>query len=113
MQSLAANAALANVTLPVNTRMQLAGLKQRKVMIYVHTGELITGDEQTFNAGKLLILSENSDIDISSQKGAGILILAGNPLEQPIAHMGPFVMTTQEEIKQAVRDYQNGEFGNI
>lgn len=113
LQSLAANAALANVTLPVNTRMQLAGLKQRKVMIYVHTGELISGDGQTFNAGKLLILSENSDIDVSSEKGAGILILAGNPLKQPIAHMGPFVMTTQEEIKQAVRDYQNGEFGNI
>lgn len=113
LQSLAAHAALANVTLPVNTHMQLAALEQQKVMIYVHTGELIAADGQTFNAGKLLILDANSDIDVSSQKGAGILILAGNPLKQPIAHMGPFVMTTQEEIKQAVRDYQNGEFGNI
>lgn len=113
LQSLAAHAALANVTLPVNTHMQLAALEQQKVMIYVHTGELIAADGQTFNAGKLLILDANSDIDVSSQKGAGILILAGNPLKQPIAHMGPFVMTTQDEIKQAVRDYQNGEFGNI
>jgi len=113
LQSLAAHAALANVTLPVNTHMQLAALEQQKVMIYVHTGELIAADGQTFNAGKLLILDANSDIDVSSQKGAGILILAGNPLKQPIAHMGPFVMTTQEEIKQAVRDYQNGEFGKI
>ncbi|WP_338365972.1 pirin family protein [uncultured Pseudoalteromonas sp.] len=113
LQSLAAHAALANVTLPVNTHMQLAALEQQKVMIYVHTGELISADGQTFNAGKLLILDANSDIDVSSQKGAGILILAGNPLKQPIAHMGPFVMTTQDEIKQAVRDYQNGEFGNI
>lgn len=113
LQSLAAHAALANVTLPVNTHMQLAALEQQKVMIYVHTGELIAADGQTFNAGKLLILDANSDIDVSSQKGAGILILAGNPLKQPIAHMGPFVMTTQDEIKQAVRDYQNGEFGKI
>ncbi|WP_350637195.1 pirin-like C-terminal cupin domain-containing protein, partial [Pseudoalteromonas sp. GW168-MNA-CIBAN-0100] len=44
---------------------------------------------------------------------AGVLILAGDELQQPIAHMGPFVMTTEAEIQQAIRDYQNGEFGNI
>ena len=113
LQSLAANAALADITLPAGKSMYLASLSQQKVMIYIHSGSLITADNQTIPAGKLLILEPSSDINISSLQGVGILVLAGDPLNQPIAHMGPFVMTTQAEIQQAVRDYKNGDFGNI
>jgi redox-sensitive bicupin YhaK (pirin superfamily) len=66
-----------------------------------------------FNAGKLLILEPLSDIALQAKKTAGVLILAGDPLNQPIAHMGPFVMTTEAEIRQAVSDYQNGFFGSL
>jgi redox-sensitive bicupin YhaK (pirin superfamily) len=113
IQKLSANAALADVTLPAGKQLELAPLKQKNVMLYIHSGSLITPDNQTFKAGKLLILEPGSDIDIATQHGAGVLILAGDPLKQPIAHMGPFVMTTQAEIQQAVRDYQNGQFGTL
>lgn len=113
IQALAANAALADVTLPAGTNLNLAPLTQKNVMIYIHTGSLITSDKQTLQAGKLLLLESGSDMNLASEQGAGVLILAGDPLNQPIAHMGPFVMTTQAEIHQAVRDYQNGEFGSI
>jgi redox-sensitive bicupin YhaK (pirin superfamily) len=113
IQKLSANAALADVTLPDGQLLKLAPLKQHNVMLYVHSGSLITKDNQTLKAGKLLILEPGSDIEIATQHGAGVLILAGDPLNQPIAHMGPFVMTTQAEIHQAVRDYQNGEFGTL
>ncbi|MGO2477962.1 MAG: pirin-like C-terminal cupin domain-containing protein, partial [Pseudoalteromonas sp.] len=79
----------------------------------IHSGALLV-DNSTLEAGKLLILSPGSEIALNSgEQGAGVLILAGEPLKQPIAHMGPFVMTTEDELKQAVRDYQNGEFGQI
>jgi len=113
IQKLSANAALADVTLPAGKQLKLDPLKQQNVMLYIHSGSLITPDNQTFKAGKLLILEPGSDIDIATQHGAGVLILAGDPLKQPIAHMGPFVMTTQAEIQQAVRDYQNGQFGTL
>lgn len=113
LQSLAANAALADITLPAGKSTYLEPLSQQKVMLYIHSGSLITSDNQTIPAGKLLILEPGSDINISSEHGAGVLVLAGDPLNQPIAHMGPFVMTTQAEVQQAVRDYQNGEFGKI
>jgi len=38
------------------------------------------------------------------------LLIAGKPLGEPIAQHGPFVMNTNEEIFQAVRDYQSGKF---
>ena len=105
IQALAANAALADVTLPAGTNLNLAPLTQKNVMIYIHTGSLITSDKQTLQAGKLLLLESGSDINLASEQGAGVLILAGDPLNQPIAHMGPFVMTTQAEIHQAVREW--------
>jgi redox-sensitive bicupin YhaK (pirin superfamily) len=42
---------------------------------------------------------------------ARALLIAGKPLREPIAQYGPFVMNTQEEVKQAVHDFQNGKFG--
>ena len=39
-----------------------------------------------------------------------LLLLAGTPLGEPIAHYGPFVMNTEEEIRQAIADYRSGDF---
>ena len=113
LQQLAANGAIADVHIPAGTELKLAPLIQTKVMVYIHSGALLLADNSSIQAGKLLILSPHEDIKLMSEKGAGVLILAGDPLNQPIAHVGPFVMTTQDELKQAVRDYQNGEFGQI
>eukprot|EP00756_Hemistasia_phaeocysticola_P006769 Hpha_TRINITY_DN13987_c0_g8::TRINITY_DN13987_c0_g8_i1::g.35988::m.35988/K06911/K06911; uncharacterized protein len=46
----------------------------------------------------------------AGQGGAKVLVFAGVPLRQPIAWHGPFVMTTNEEIEQTIRDYRRGEF---
>jgi quercetin 2,3-dioxygenase len=42
--------------------------------------------------------------------GARFLLLAGRPLNEPLVQYGPFVMNTREEIEQALRDYQSGNF---
>jgi len=54
-----------------------------------------TGDEVTVTAGP---------------EGIRFLLISGAPIEEPVAWHGPIVMNTQEELRQAVRDLQNGTF---
>ena len=53
-------------------------------------------------------------VSISTEaEGASFIILAGRPLNEPIARHGPFVMNTQAEIRQAFADYSNGAMGHL
>lgn len=53
------------------------------------------------------------DLKVAAQKaGAKILVLSGEPLREPIAQYGPFVMNTMEEVEQALQDYRDGTLVN-
>jgi redox-sensitive bicupin YhaK (pirin superfamily) len=57
-----------------------------------------------------VVLSRGDDVRVEAgPNGARFLLLAGRPLNEPVVQYGPFVMNTQEEIEQAIRDYQSGE----
>lgn len=50
---------------------------------------------------------------IYATQNAKILLLSGEPLNEPIAGHGPFVMNTREQLMQTFHDYQTGKFANI
>ncbi len=62
-------------------------------------------------AGHLALLDSGDHVAVTAgPKGAALVIIAGQPIGEPIARYGPFVMNTREEIEQAFRDYQDGRF---
>ncbi|MCX6321846.1 MAG: pirin family protein [Bacteroidia bacterium] len=85
-----------------------------------NTGMLVIEGEVKINNSKtasenyfILFGHDGEDIIIEALKDSVILILSGEPINEPIASYGPFVMNTETEIKQAYDDYYNGKFGYL
>ncbi|MFC3609320.1 pirin family protein [Stutzerimonas tarimensis] len=79
-----------------------------RVLLYVYEGTVSLGSGETASAGQLLRLGEEGELQLSSDAGARVLLLAGKPLREPIVQYGPFVMNSREEIEQALRDFRDG-----
>ncbi|NTW87274.1 MAG: pirin family protein [Holophagaceae bacterium] len=62
-------------------------------------------------ADTVALLGEGDSLALAAETAVSLMLLAGEPLREPIAHHGPFVMNTREEIEQAIRDYQQGRMG--
>ena len=83
--------------------------------VYVYRGTLdvtsIEGSE-TVPLQRMAILSNGGDgVQLHGQAGTRALLITGQPLREPIAQYGPFVMNTREELMQAVEDFQAGRLG--
>lgn len=62
----------------------------------------------------MLFTNQGEDFTIeATEDNTVVLILSGEPLNEPIASYGPFVMNTQEEIREAFNDYNDGKFGTL
>jgi redox-sensitive bicupin YhaK (pirin superfamily) len=85
-------------------------------LVFVLEGEVKVGaDGQKIKPGDLAVLTrgEVGEVRIDGAKGARVLVLSGEPIAEPVAAYGPFVMNTQAEIMEAIRDYQSGKMGHL
>jgi len=81
--------------------------------IYVYRGEVQVGDK-TVPAQRMAILANEADSDgvtLTASADAKFLLIAGQPLKEPIVQYGPFVMNSQQEIYQALSDFRDGVLG--
>ncbi len=81
--------------------------------LYLYEGSAAVGpagDQRPLRTRSAGILSPGDCIEVTAcTDGARFILLAGRPLNEPVAQYGPFVMNTRDEIEQAIRDYQSGE----
>ncbi|HJW43380.1 MAG TPA: pirin family protein [Geothrix sp.] len=68
---------------------------------------------QEVAADTVALLGAGERLALEAASPASLMLLAGEPLREPIAHYGPFVMNTPAEIEQAILDYQQGRMGHL
>ena len=100
-----------DVHLPAGRRFVQPIAAGHNAFTYTYRGSVnIAGT--TVSDRQMAILANNGagEVCIEASEDARVLIIAGQPLKEPIAQYGPFVMNTTEQIHQAMRDYEAGKF---
>ena len=109
LHELEPQAAMADLQLSANASTNLETRGTESLLAYIYDGS-ITNDGASYGRKNLLVFRSGSRPLLSAgDHGAGILVLRGKPIREPVVHYGPFVMNTKKEIEEAVRDYQNGQ----
>lgn len=94
--------------MPADSQITPRVAEGHRVLLYVYEGEVdIAGQPQKLGKSRLARLSESGEVQLSTQTGARVLLIAGKPLGEPIVQYGPFVMNSREEIEQALRDFRD------
>jgi redox-sensitive bicupin YhaK (pirin superfamily) len=82
--------------------------------LVVLTGHVTVGGSQPAGEAEMVLLSkEGGDVTIDADGDAVVLVLSGEPIEEPIVGYGPFVMNSEAEIRQAIEDFNAGRFGQM
>lgn len=86
----------------------------RNTALVILSGTVLVNGEEVARQGQLALFERDGDrITLESNDDAKVLLLSGEPIDEPIVGHGPFVMNTEQEIHQAFADFQSGKFGRM
>ena len=107
---------VAHATLAPGSRLVLPWPTGFNALAYALAGEgSVGGERRPFESGQLSVFGagDTVTIDADPAKSLEVLLLGGQPIGEPVAAYGPFVMNTRAELVQAVEDFQAGRLGTV
>jgi redox-sensitive bicupin YhaK (pirin superfamily) len=112
---------LIHATVAPGAELRLPWRKDYNALVYTMSGHGFVGDEQRpVSMGQLTVFGDGDTIVVraanqqeSRSPNLELFILGGQPIKEPVAWMGPFVMNTKREVLQAFEDFQKGLLGSI
>ncbi len=108
LASLTQEASLLDIELDAGGEISLDTNSRHQVAVFVYMGRL--DSSISLQRQQMGIFGPGSQLHLKAgDSGLGALVLSGLPIGEPVAHYGPFVMNTTEELQQAMHDYQTGQ----
>jgi len=94
------------------TRIDLAD-GHTSALVVLHGAVRVNGTQSVKEAQMVLLERSGTYVEIEAENDAVVLLLSGEPINEPVVGYGPFVMNSREEIVQAIDDFNNGRFGTM
>jgi redox-sensitive bicupin YhaK (pirin superfamily) len=108
---------VAHVTLAPGARITLPWPTSFNALGYVLSGRGVVGRERiAIEEGSLVVLGDGDSVTYAAAPGAEpleLFLLGGEPIREPVAQYGPFVMNNRAELQQAIDDFNAGRFGQV
>lgn len=102
-----------DIALEPGARLSVPLPEAHSAFAYVFEGDAVQVGADTLGLRELAVLGKGDSVELSvaaDANAARVLLVAGRPLNEPVARYGPFVMNTPDQIVQAMQDYQAGRF---
>lgn len=97
-----------------NGRMTIPIPNDYNAILYPLNGKLTVNNHQPVNAKEMVLFKNDGEgIKIEATQKLDAILLAGKPIAEPVVSYGPFVMNSQKEVMEAIRDYQSGKLGTL
>ncbi|AXK64966.1 pirin family protein [Burkholderia sp. IDO3] len=103
-----------DVRLAAGGRVRFPIAEGRTLAVVVLSGTLLVNGETVAREAQFVQLGRDGrDVELEANGDAKLLILSGEPIDEPVVGYGPFVMNSQEEIRTAIDDFNSGRFGQM
>jgi redox-sensitive bicupin YhaK (pirin superfamily) len=111
---------MVHATIHPGERVELPWTPDFNALVYVLGGAGSVGAERVpVHTGQLAVLGEGDTVVVEAASDPGrpgrleVVLLGGRPIREPVAWAGPFVMSTEDELRQAFEDFQAGRLGQV
>jgi redox-sensitive bicupin YhaK (pirin superfamily) len=104
---------LFDILLNPNGRLSLNFPSHENTALMVLNGDVRINGKNATTLDLVLFENEGEEIAVEARTQAQLLLLNGEPIDEPVVQYGPFVMNTQQEIREAIADFNEGKFGHL
>ena len=103
-----------DASLPAGARFEVPAAAGRRLIVVLLDGSVtINGTLTLSDVSAVLLTKAGENAVVTAIAASRLLLLGGEPIDEPIVGYGPFVMNTEQEIREAIADFSQGRFGSL